>query len=73
MVVVSTQKERITTHNFMLQEEKFLVEMLFHSSGNHDFWNLQSFLILKHYSNEAMSMRMREASRLLLLNQHKRL
>ena len=51
MVVVSTQKEKVINHNFIFKEfkVKFLVEKLFHSLGNHDFWNLQSFLILKHY------------------------
>ena len=51
MVVVSTQKEKIVNHSFMFEDfkVKFLVEKLFHFLGNHDFWNLQSFLILKHY------------------------
>ena len=30
-------------------EVKFPVQYLLYSLGNHDFWNLQSFLILKHY------------------------
>ena len=51
MVVVSTQNEKVVNHNFILKEfkVKFLVEKLLHSLGNHDFWNLQAFLILKHY------------------------
>ena len=30
---------------------KFPAQYLLSSLGNHDFWNLQSFLILKHYLN----------------------
>ena len=44
-MVVSTQKEN---HNFIFKV-KISAEKLFHSLGKHDFWNLQSFLILKHY------------------------
>lgn len=46
MVVASTQKEKvIVNHNFILKdfEVKFLTENVFHSLGNHDFWNLSSF------------------------------
>ena len=51
MVVVSTQKEKIVNHNFIFKDfkVKFPVQCLLYSLGNHDFWNLQSFLILKHY------------------------
>ena len=38
-------------HNFIFKDFKveFPVEPLLHSLGNIDFWNLLSFLILKHY------------------------
>ena len=49
-VVVSKQKEKIKTTTSSLKILKWiLVWYLFYSLGNHDFWNLQSFLILKHY------------------------
>jgi hypothetical protein len=51
MVVVSRQKDYIVNHNFIFKDFKveFPVESLLHSLKNIDFWNLLSFLILKHY------------------------
>ena len=48
MVAVSTQNKQFMTHNFVFEGFK-LDRITAPFFGKPWFWNLQSFLILKHY------------------------